>query len=226
MSIGRDGIKNGFFQDIAERAARDGILVPLSAAERRASRDAILAERPPGSPVWIFGYGSLIWNPAFEFVEQRAGRLYGYHRSFCLRTPIGRGSPDCPGLVLGLDRGGSCTGIAFRIDESDPAVLEEELDVIWSREMLAGSYRPTWVRLYGKDGPFHAVAFVMRRDCERYAGNLTPHHTAEIIARAAGPLGPCRDYLHKTLDALHALGFRDRKLEDLSRRVDELTPQT
>ncbi len=223
-TYGRDGIKQGIFQEIAERAAREGLIVPLSAEERQASRDATLAKRPDSGSVWIFGYGSLIWNPAFHFVEQRSATLFGYHRSFCLKTPIGRGSPDCPGLVLGLDRGGSCTGVAFRIDESDPAILEEELDVIWSREMLAGSYRPTWVKLRGADGPFHAIAFVMRRDSDRYAGKLTNGEAADIIGRAVGDLGPCRDYLRNTVDALRALGFRDRRLEDISRRIID-TPE-
>lgn len=220
MSYGRDGIKQGFFQEIADRAAREGLIVPLSLEERQASREAILESRPPDAGIWIFAYGSLIWNPAFHFVEKRQGRLYGYHRSFCLKTPIGRGSPECPGLVLGLDRGGSCGGIAFRIDERDPAALREEMDVIWSREMLAGSYQPTWVRLHDEEGPFHAIAFVMRRDCDRYAGKLSNDEAADIIARAVGPLGPCREYLTNTLAALRALGFRDRRLEDISRRIE------
>ncbi len=176
------------------------------------------------SPVWVFGYGSLMWNPAFHYAESRRAKLYGYHRAFCLKTPIGRGTKDYPGLVLGLDRGGSVHGIAFRVAEE---AAEEELDIIWAREMLAGSYRPTWVSLADEDTGerFHAMAFVMRRDHDRYTGRLHPNETAERIANACGSLGPCREYLENTVAALDELGIGDGPMHDLLRRVRAIAPE-
>ena len=144
MPLNRDSIKNGLVQEIVAEGERLGLLKLLSPEERLQSRRETLRGVAPDSDVWVFGYGSLMWNPAFHFVEQRPARCHGYHRSFCLSTPVGRGSPDCPGLVLALDWGGSCTGVAFRIAGDQ---VDEELDVVWQREMVAGSYVPTWVRL-------------------------------------------------------------------------------
>jgi hypothetical protein len=114
----------------------------LSAEERAASLAATLRKRPAGDGVWLFAYGSLIWNPAIAFAERRFARINGWHRAFCLSTVAGRGTPDAPGLVLGLDRGGACTGAAFRVAEAD---IETELALLWQREMLSGSYAPRWV---------------------------------------------------------------------------------
>lgn len=221
--VDRAGIKSGFYQDMAREAEAEGLLQPLGDDARRASREATLAARPSGAGLWIFAYGSLMWNPAFDFVEKRTAKLHGYHRSFCLKTPIGRGSRDCPGLVLGLDRGGSVQGVALRVAEDQ---ADEELDVIWAREMLAGSYLPSWVKLVAEDGArFHAIAFVMRRDCERYAGGLCMEETAQTIARAEGRLGPCADYLEKTVDAMDAIGIGDGPMHRLRDRVRALRPR-
>src|SRR3954451_15415737 len=119
-----------------ERMIADSVpqLRMLTDEERAASLAATLKHRPgPRHGVWVFAYGSLIWNPAIHYVERRFARVYGWHRTFCLSTIAGRGSPDMPGLVLGLDRGGACTGAAFRIAEEG---LEEELRILWRREML------------------------------------------------------------------------------------------
>lgn len=202
---------------MAREAEAAGLLVPLSDEERRQSRIETVDARPEGASIWVFAYGSLMWNPAFHYVESRTCRLYGYHRSFCLETPIGRGSEDCPGLVLGLDRGGSVQGIALRVDEDHVA---EELDVLWSREMLAGSYKPTWVHLVGEDGArFYGIAFVMRRDSDRYAGQLTLDEAAHKIARAEGRLGPCSDYLENTVEAMDEIGIVDGAMHKLRDRV-------
>lgn len=215
--VDRSGIKEGFYQAMAREAEQQGLLKPLCDEERRQSRIETMARRPDGAGIWVFAYGSLMWNPAFNYVEKRRCRLFGYHRSFCLKTPIGRGSPDCPGLVLGLDRGGSVQGVALRIAEEE---AEEELDVIWAREMLAGSYTPSWVNLAGADGTrFHAIAFVMDRTCERYAGGLAPDEAAKLIAHAVGRLGPCADYLENTVAAMDEMGISDGPMHDLRARV-------
>ena len=134
----RESIQNGAIRRHLEDAVRFGLFEPMSDTARRASLEATIATNP-GREVWVFGYGSLMWNPAFHFQERRHGLIRGYHRKFCLRTELGRGEPGNPGLMLALDNGGSCHGVAFRIA---PEVVDEELDIIWKREMLAGAYRP------------------------------------------------------------------------------------
>lgn len=188
------------------------------------ARDASLRETlrsaPPGD-VWVFGYGSLIWNPAFHFVEKRTARINGYHRRFCLWTQLGRGSPENPGLMLGLERGGACRGVAFRVAEE---AVESELDVLWRREMFTGAYRPTWVTARSGDVSVPAVTFVINRDNARYAGRLTEDTIVRHLATATGPMGPCRDYLFTTVEHLAALGIRDRRLESVARRVRRHRP--
>lgn len=222
MSLNRETIRGGLIQEIVAEAEKLGYVRLLSEVERHACRARTLAAKPHPGPVWVFGYGSLIWNPAFHFAEQRPARLYGYHRAFCLRTHVGRGSPDWPGLVLGLDRGGSTSGLALRLDDDQ---VEEELDIVWAREMVTAAYEPRWVRLTTVEGPVHAIAFVIDRHHDRYAGDLDEEETARTIAFAEGRLGPCRDYLANTVAALDRLGFPDRRLHALMRRVEALRKQ-
>lgn len=139
----------------------------LPDADREASLRATLKEAPAGGDVWVFGYGSLIWNPAFHFVEKRTARIHGYHRRFCLWTPLWRGSAENPGLMLGLERGGACSGVMFRIAQE---AVDSELDILWRREMFTGAYRPTWVSVRSHGEPFPAITFVINRDNSRYAG--------------------------------------------------------
>ena len=184
--------------------------------ERLASLRGTLAEKPSKGDVWVFGYGSLIWNPAFHFVEKRTARVHGYHRRFCLWTPLGRGTTENPGLMLGLERGGACRGVIFRIAES---AVETELDILWRREMFTGAYRPTWMSAHSPGGVETAVAFVINRAHGRYAGRLSEDQVAHHIATAEGPMGPCSDYLFETVAHLAELGIRDRRLESMAARV-------
>jgi glutathione-specific gamma-glutamylcyclotransferase len=192
----------------------------LTDAERAASLQATLAHRPhPHDGVWLFAYGSLIWNPALEFDRRCFARIHGWHRSFCLSTVAGRGTPEHPGLVLALDRGGACTGAAFHIPEP---LLARELDLLWRREMLSGSYQPRWVPLRTDNGEAlpPAIAFTIRRDGPFYTGRL-PH--AELVRRlstAAGSLGSSADYLLSTRDSLRALGIHDPGIERLATAVE------
>src|SRR6185436_7098156 len=110
-------------------------------AERAAQVQAILAQAPRPGRIWVFAFGSLIWNPSFHLVESRTARIHGFYRQFCLWTRAGRGSPERPGLVLALESGGSCAGVAYRLARRAAAT---ELDVIWRREMFTMSYRPVW----------------------------------------------------------------------------------
>jgi cation transport protein ChaC len=213
----RDAIKNGFIDKMIE--ARGGY--PGRWTERQIvdCYRKMLAEAPPGD-VWVFGYGSLIWNPCVHVAEMKRARLYGYHRRFCLWTHLGRGSPECPGLMLGLMPGGACTGVAMRIER---AIAETEFDILFRREMVSGSYDPRWVtvQIEGMKKPVKALCFLMNRAHDRYAGRLTDATVADAIAKATGPLGACRDYLEHTVAALEALGIHDRPLARMQKMVKE-----
>jgi cation transport protein ChaC len=160
-----------------------------------------------------------MWNPAFHHVEQARARLSGWHRRFCLWNTFGRGTPENPGLTLALESGGSCLGLALRIEAPQ---VRSELTVLWNREMLSGSYLPRWVRLEGPSGPLDAVTFVANRAHERYAGRLPLAHVAERLARASGPLGASREYLERTVEALERHGAREGSMHQLLRAVQSL----
>lgn len=196
-------------------AAQEGASA-MSLDDMRRSREQVVARLSPGEDLWLFGYGSLIWNPAIHFVERQVARLHGYHRRFCLWTHLGRGTRERPGLTLGLDRGGSCGGVAFRIAADD---VEAELDVVWRREMVTNAYRPTWVKLRMAGRMVPAVAFVINHEHARYARNLCDEEITTVIAVAEGQLGPCRDYLYNTVAHLEALGIQDRGLARLADAV-------
>ena len=169
-----------------------------------------------GADVWIFAYGSLIWNPIFLYSDRRVGKVYGWHRRFCHWTPVGRGTPGNPGLVLGLDRGGSCRGVAYQIAASDVAT---ELQLLWRREMIAGTYIPRWVKVFMGGKIVEAIAFVINRQHALYARSLSLEVTVESIATASGQLGSCSDYLLQTIDGLATVGIEDETLNLLGERV-------
>lgn len=214
-ALTREAILDGSIREYIMRDPQLRAMV-LPDAERKASLRAILADARASGDVWVFGYGSLIWNPAFHYVEKRIARIHGYHRRFCLWSPLGRGTTDNPGLMLGLERGGACRGVAFRIAEQ---AVETELDVLWRREMFTGAYRPTWVSARGRAERFPAVTFVINRDNSRYAGRLSEDRIVRHLATASGPMGRCRDYLFETVAHLAELGIRDRRLEAMAGRV-------
>ena len=213
LELTRELILSG---SIRRAAAATAGMVLLSEAEIEASLDRTLAAQPVPGDVWVFGYGSLIWNPAFAYAESRIGLVHGWHRRFCLWTVTSRGTPEQPGLMLGLDRGGSCRGMAFRLN---PAEARHELDIIWRREMIGGAYRPHWVTVRTADGPKPGIAFTIDRNHPRYTGPMDDETVARTIAKASGWLGPCSDYIVKTAASLTALGIRDRALDILKERV-------
>jgi cation transport protein ChaC len=193
----------------------------LSEEERKASLRATLASRPePEGDIWLFGYGSLIWNPTVRFEEQRVVCVPGWHRCFCLTALAGRGTPQNPGLLLGLDRGGRCIGVAYRLAE---AVAEKELSLLWQREMVAGSYVPLWLPAYTREGKRlgHVIAFTINHSAPAYAANLDEAEIVRRLATARGELGSAAEYLFRTLDALRSLGVHDELMEKLAVRVEE-----
>jgi len=188
----------------------------MSDDERRAQIDDMLARAPAPGRVWVFAFGSLIWNPAFHHVERRVARVHGWHRQFCLWVKAGRGTPEQPGLMLSLESGGSCAGVVYRLA---PGTERTELDVLWRREMFTMSYRPVWVSARTPDGIEHAIAFAANRTHERYAPGLDADAVVRIIATGSGRLGRCCDYLYDTVAHLRELGIRDAALEALEAKV-------
>jgi cation transport protein ChaC len=214
FELTREAILGQSIRASLEAAAPDLRLRTLE--EIRDSLAALLKERTDGGDVWLFAYGSLIWNPLIYFVEKRVGMVGGYHRCFCLWTRLGRGTPEKPGLTLGLERGGACRGVLYRIAE---AVAAQELDVVWRREMLTGAYVARWVTALTPGGRVPALAFVVNRSHVAYAGRLPEDRIVDAIAEAQGPLGACATYLFNTVAHLDELGIRDRRLSRLRDRV-------
>ena len=194
----------------------------MTDTERAAQVQAILARAPRPGRIWVFAFGSLIWNPTFHFVERRTARIHGFHRQFCLWARAGRGSPGRPGLMLSLESGGSCTGVAYRLARRAAAT---ELDVIWRREMFTMAYRPVWTIARTPKGPEPAIAFSVNREHERYAPALGDETIARYLATGAGPIGRCCDYLFETARHLRELGLRDRRLEALEAKVRAIAAQ-
>ena len=188
----------------------------LSEHELVSSRQQYIDDDYTGPDIWVFGYGSLIWNPLIAYEEKQFGRVYGFHKRFCLWTRLGRGSPEDPGLVLALDRGGSVRGVAFRIAAERAA---QEMDILWRREMINNSYNPKWVSVHTDDGVKKALSFVIRHDSPGFAKRMSDENTAAIIARATGFLGPCHEYLFETANALARAGIDDASLERLVKMV-------
>jgi len=213
--INRESLKNGILQEMLKQA---GGSVRLLTDEERAQSlaDTLAAHPEPGGAVWVFAYGSLIWNPAFHYEEKRQARIYGYHRRYCMWTTLGRGCPENPGLMLGLDRGGSCKGLVFRIA---PDALDEELSIIWSREMVAGAYIPTWCKADTEQGTVWAISFVMDRKNERYCDGLDEERLVNILATAKGRIGSCAEYLFNTVEHLDAMGLKDHQLSRVAEQV-------
>ncbi len=171
---------------------------------------------------WVFGYGSLIWRPGFAHVETRRARLYGYRRSLCVYSFVHRGTRERPGLVLGLDRGGSCIGLAFRV----PGELRDEvLSYLRERELVTSVYleRVLDISLDGNGAAagesVKAVAYIVDRQHEQYAGGLDAAHAASVIRGAVGRSGNNEDYVLSTLEHLRALGIRDHWLEEVAKGV-------
>ena len=213
----RELILSGVLPDLI-RAVDPTVRVSTD-AERAASLRAMLDRRPEhGQGVWVFGYGSLIWNPCFHHLAQRLAHAPDWHRSFCLSVRAGRGTPENPGLMLGLRPGLGATGAVFRIAED---AVEQELDVLWRREMVADGYIPHWVAVADPSGaPFgHAIAFTINPDSQGYC-DLPQDVVVERLATARGRLGTAAEYLFRTRDGLRALGIRDPFVEELAELVD------
>jgi glutathione-specific gamma-glutamylcyclotransferase len=171
--------------------------------------------------LWVFGYGSLIWDPGFPVAERRIARADGWHRSFCMRSIHHRGTVESPGLVLALDRaeGAACTGVAFRVV---PGAEGATLATLRERELVSSAYLELTLPIETDAGLVEALAYVIDPDHAQYCGGLPLEEQAQIIAQATGGRGPNRDYLWSTTAHLAELGIADPDLEWLAARVRAL----
>lgn len=193
---------------------------PQRPANEPCAGAAVTKSRPASAPVWVFGYGSLMWNPGFPFRKREAAFLRGWHRAFCVYSHVWRGTPERPGLVLGLDRGGSCRGIAFAIDPKDEEGVLAYLD---ARERVTHVYvRKALAVTLAAGGAVRAWTYVADRAHPQYAGKLALEHAATLIAHGVGRGGPNPEYLENTVRHLDELGIPEGPLHALRDRVRRL----
>jgi len=178
----------------------------------------------PHGDLWVFGYGSLMWQPGFQYIAQFPARLIGEHRSLCIYSHIHRGTPEKPGLVLGLDRGGACQGTAFQVAEAN---RDSTLAYLRNREQKTGVYREVmrsvWIEGDARQ-QVHALTYVVDRGHPQYAGALTLEQQLHYVANSHGVSGANRDYVISTVKALEARGCHDATLHNLVALLQGNTP--
>ena len=188
--------------------------------EREATRHAMLEQHDARDDLWVFAYGSLMWDPGIHYTEIRLARVQGYQRRFGYRISTGRGTPQCPALMLTLaPLPGNCTGLVFRI----PAKLvDEETTILWRREMIRGGYAPQWLTLATPQGDIDALVFAANCAHPEYVGDLPMGETATVVATACGPLGSNRAYLESLASQLTTLEIDDPYVMQLLAHVQTL----
>ena len=215
-TLTREALQNG---DIDRLLQRDKMQSPtMTDAQRAELVQSTINDLGENAELWVFGYGSLIWNPAMEVADQRRCSLSGYQRKFCFCTTLSRGTNQRPGLMMGLVEGDHCQGLAYKIELNKAAT---ELDILFRREMFSFVYKPTWVeaRCKDTDTSFRALTFVVDKTNERYVDNLSIAQTVKTLATAHGPLGRNCDYLFELSKKLRELELSDDEVEDLERAV-------
>lgn len=195
-----------------------GNVPDLSAAEVQRLQDEALAACPPGDGVWVFAYGSLMWDGSFRCSAAYPAELEGFERRYCIWDGRERGTPELRSLTLGLLPGpGVATGLAMHIAGADVAT---EFPKVWRHEMPGGFYRAEWVDVAArKFGPVRALTFVAKPEHPMFAGAVGHPEIAAVLARTSGPGGRARDYLRSTAEALRAAGVRDDRMDALARAV-------
>ena len=183
--------------------------------DRDASRARAMAGRMDRD-LWLFTYGSLMWDPAILFDEVRIATLNGFQRRFCLILKFGRGSFDKPSLMVALDQGGECHGLAFRIPAQN---VKQESETVWARELIYGDYLPRFVTINTPQGEVEALTFTIDPTGERYAPDLSDQETARMIAEGGGWIGSNLEYLDNLVEHLATLGLSDPEIDALHRRA-------
>ena len=174
---------------------------------------------PSAGELWVFGYGSLMWRPGFDFIERVDAKLIGAHRALCVYSFVHRGTPERPGLVLGLDRGGACRGLAFRVAARKRA---ETVAYLRAREQVTMVYREFVRAVHLKTTPERvvpAVCYMVDRSHPQYAGRLALDQQLHLVRQGHGQSGHNRDYVIETVSAMEAMGYRESELHLLAQRL-------
>ena len=214
-TLTRDHLLDGSF--------RSGMAPHSSLTDEQLERSLaeVLAVRPEG-PLWVFAYGSLIWNPLLKFEARRTGLLNGWRRSFCVRPVSVRGSEEWSGRVLGLERGGQVRGVAFRLRDDQ---VDAELRVLWFREMAGGVYHPLWTRVALDDGQeAAAITFVANVDHPQFEPDACASTVSRVAARAAGAFGSNAEYIRLLGKALADQDLNDPYVDEIIRGLNQGTP--
>jgi glutathione-specific gamma-glutamylcyclotransferase len=175
--------------------------------------------RKSGEDLWVFGYGSLMWRPGFAYLERRHARLVGAHRALCVYSFVHRGTPQKPGLVLGLDRGGNCRGIAYRVAAAKRA---QTIAYLRAREQVTLVYRETWRAVWLDDDPqqsVQALCYMVDRGHRQYAGRLGLAQQVHFVRQGHGRSGNNRDYVLAAVKEIERQGYRDRELQLLAEQI-------
>ncbi|MCF6322281.1 MAG: gamma-glutamylcyclotransferase [Rhizobiaceae bacterium] len=166
------------------------------------------------SDFWVFGYGSLIWNPGFDWLEAHRAKIFGLHRSLCIYSWVHRGTPKTPGLVLGLDKGGSCLGMAFKVSSQNRQTV---VSYLRERELVTNVYKEAWCRIKLQNGGVAtALTYVVDRTSSQYCGQLSLRRQIEIVSSSKGKSGKNREYILNTVNHLRSIEIHDNNLENIA----------
>ena len=215
IKLTRDNITQGRLgEKIRSISGSDKV---LTKEELINERRKIIPDNGVGNDLYVFAYGSLLWNPTVEYEGQFLAKIYGFHRSFCMKTYLGRGSFDNPGLMLGLDKGGSCQGLAFKLNKSNAI---KNIDILFQREMVTGAYKPKLLKTKLANGKIVlSLAFTVDKKHKNFFEKKDVKIKAKMIAKANGFLGSCREYLDNTLHSLSELNIIDNEMRAISRHL-------
>ena len=190
---------------------------PLDEKVRKVSLEKTIASAPKGfDDLWIFAYGSLMWDATFDHFEKSPAILEGWHRDLCVWTALARGTPNLPGLTLGLVSGGVCEGVALKIGEVERS---EMLTTIWEREMWTDVYVPTWVSIECGKQTHSAITFTTNKNSSQFTRGLSLEHVVDHVVQARGKNGACCEYLFSTMNKLRALSVDEPHLHNVSELV-------
>jgi cation transport protein ChaC len=218
--LNRNAISSGAYLESFESLPKEML---WTQAQIDASLAHTMQKRPDSGDVWVFAYGSLMWNPISDFDSRRVATLHGWHRSFCIRLIAGRGTPQQPGRMLSLEQGGSTQGVALRLCRE---TLDEELRILWIREMVTGAYRPTWAPVTLEDGTgLSAIAFVADHGNWQYEDDARAPLIAPSMAVATGLFGTNAEYVFKLQSALADSGLTDPYIDELAAELMRIAGQ-
>lgn len=215
--LNRTAISSGAYLESFDSLPKD---ILWTQAKIDQSLAETMSRRPDQGSLWVFAYGSLIWNPISEYDKRVVATLDDWHRSFCIRLIAGRGSPENPGRMLSLEPGGRTEGVALRIPET---ILNDELRILWIREMVTGAYTPKWAPVtFRTGGNATALVFVANPEQSQFEADAQPETIAPLMAAASGSLGTNAEYVFKLQCALADCQMRDPYIDELAAELVQL----